>query len=139
MSSPIQPTKAFVPERNRLFFTCVIRDETGTMIPGSSLATLLCTRYLLGDPKTIINSRDAQSVKNVNGGTLYDTLQSWTDAAGVVHEFNFKMVFSPEDNAHVGAYPHERHVVVFRYTYDTTGAGSFTLVVEILDEPKVGA
>jgi hypothetical protein len=139
MSSPIQPTHAYVAERNRLFFTAEVRDETGALIPGSSLATLTLTLYLYGDPKTIINSRSAQSVKNANGGTTYDTIQTWTDEDNVAHEFNFKMVFSAEDNAHVGAYPAERHVAVFRWTYDTTGQGSFTILINILDEPKVGA
>ena len=60
-----------VPERSSRPLTFVMRDHRGDLIPAASISGISAT---LKDLKTntIINGRNAQAVRNVNGGVLTD-------------------------------------------------------------------
>lgn len=47
----------------------VVEDDDGNALPASSLVSLTCTLYD-GASKNILNSRDAQNIKNLNGGAV---------------------------------------------------------------------
>lgn len=69
-----------VPEQTSALYTATLVDETGAVVPGTSLLTLTLTLY---DKTTggILNSRNAQNVLNANGVTIdANGLVSWTIA-----------------------------------------------------------
>ena len=61
-----------VTERSSGQYTATITDETGTVVPLASIATVQLTLYNEADG-LIINNRDAQSIMNENDGTIDDT------------------------------------------------------------------
>jgi len=112
-----------VNERTTAVFAADLQDETGAAIPGDDLDALTLTLY---DETTrqVINSRDAVDVLNANGGTV--------DGQG-----HFVMVFSADDNQHLGGDTTETHVALFRWTYDTDKQGSQRVLLSVINEPKV--
>jgi len=97
-------------------YTATMRDETGATIDGTAMTTLTLTLY---DKRTgsIINSRNAQNVKNANGVAV--------TAAGVL-----TWTISTSDSVMVGRQDRERHVALFIGTWDT-GTKKFTHPVEM--------
>ena len=109
-------------------YTATIYDETETAILLADLTTITLTLY---DYATgvIINSRNAQDVKNTNDVTI--------TAAGIL-----AWTIKPADNAiittalHKSAY--ERHIALFEYTWDSgTNAGKHELELEVRQLNKV--
>lgn len=112
----------------RYLATLVDEDEV-TMIPGSALTTLVGTLYafVAGVP-TIVNGRNKQNVLNMNGVTVYDTLQ--TDAAG--HTYNLLYRLSVADTTLLTTLPFEKHTMLFEYTaYGGTLAGKHRVIFNI--------
>lgn len=58
-----------VLEQTTARYACTLQDHTGAAIDSGAVSAIVAT---LKDPsdETVINSRNAQSVLNVNGGTL---------------------------------------------------------------------
>jgi len=50
-------------------YTAILKDEAGVLIPVANINTLTLTLFNLKD-ETIINSRNAQDVKNLNNVTI---------------------------------------------------------------------
>ncbi len=97
-------------------YTATMYDETGATIDGTAMTTLTLTLY---DKRTgsIINSRNAQNVKNVSGVTV-------TSAGALT------WIISTSDTVMVGRADRERHAALFVGTWDT-GTKKFTHQVEM--------
>lgn len=111
-----------VRERSSGRVTAVLQDETGAVIPSSSLSTLTLTLYDVAT-NTILNSRDAQNVLNANNVTV--------DGSG-----NLTWTVQPADHAVVSTKPRarERHRGVFDFTW--TGGKRDWYAVEFLVEAE---
>jgi hypothetical protein len=118
-----------VAERTSALYRALIVDQTGALVPASSLTTLTLT-LTEKLSKLVVNGRNAQNVLGasgvaVNDVTTYDALQ--TDADGVT--YNLKWLIAIADttlvNNRVGQ---ERHIAVFIGTF---GAGGFTHTLEL--------
>jgi hypothetical protein len=100
------------------------QDDALTPAPASLLTTLTLKLYALDAARTIINSRDNQTVKNANGGTVNE--------AGLL-----VMVFDPADIPMLdSALPYERHIALFTWTWGSspvkTGRKEVALIVRNL-------
>ena len=84
MSAPIVK-KIRVDELNSAWFSGVLKDERGVVVPSASLTALLLKLYNR-TVDSIINSRNAVSVLNANGGTYHAT------------NGTFEMTFASADN-----------------------------------------
>ena len=88
-------------------------DETGTAVVMSVLTTLTLTLYNLAT-SAIINSRNAQNVKNANNVTIYDTPQTASDGS----KYNLLWAMVPADNPVVNqALQAEPHIALFQGTW----------------------
>ena len=99
-----------------------IIDEEDLPIPSLELGALTVTLYLRSDPRVIINSRNEQSVFNVNGGTFGET------------DGRFVWIMDPEDNAIVGrtrATRIEDHIALFEWTYGVGKQGNQEFVIRV--------
>ena len=100
-------------------FTSILRDEAGVFVPAADLTTLTLTLYQKSDRTTIINSRDAQSVLNVNNVTI-DTLG------------NLVWLMQPADNVVSDqTIDKESHIALFQYSWNA-GAKKASHEVEIV-------
>lgn len=106
-------------------YAATMYDETGATIDGTAMTTLTLTLY---DKRTngIINSRNAQDVKNTNGVSV--------DSAGAL-----VWTIAKEDTSIVGTSQVERHVAVFVGTW-STGTKKFVHEVEmdVINIKRVG-
>lgn len=66
-----------VNEGNIALISGTLTDEAGDAVPLAAIATLTLTLYD-ADLDSIINSRNAQSILNTNGGTLHATTGAFT-------------------------------------------------------------
>jgi hypothetical protein len=57
-----------IPEQSSAQYACTFVDATGAAITGASISAIVATLRAVGG--AVINSRNAQSVLNVNGGSL---------------------------------------------------------------------
>jgi len=95
-------------------YTATLQDETGAAIPLAELATLKLTFYDAeqGEPSVatgnILNSRNAQDVKNTNNVTVHAT-------SGLV-TWSLQTADNPIKNANLAT---ELHVARFDFTYGT--------------------
>ena len=142
MSSPNLPITWYVRDGASSVFYVLLNDENGTFIPGSSLDSMECWLYLKASPSTIINSRgthqgSGQDVFNANGGTLYDTVQTWTDENGVAHDYNFKLVLDAADNLNQDSSETEIHVLLLKWGFNTTGVGYYETLFSVTNNPQV--
>lgn len=125
MSQPLSFTAQPFPvnQNSNAKYSCVLKDEAGVAIPVGSITQLTLD---LTDKATgaAINGRTAQSVLNVNGGTI--------DSSG-----NFTMTFGFADNPIVTAATCpigdlERHVALFKYRYNgTQGREEHAVVISV--------
>jgi len=84
-------------------YTATLLDETGAVIDGTALDSLVLTVYDV-DSGAILNSRNAQNVKNANGVTITALgALAWT--------------LAPADNAILGKGATERHAAYFLATW----------------------
>ena len=114
-----------IMEKTTVKITATVEDEDGNGLAAASLDTLTLTLYSLED-NTIINSRDDQSVKNVNGVTL--------DANG-----SLIWTVTPADTIIVNTTLNaERHRAVFEWTYDTGAKnGKHVIDMRIINLVKI--
>lgn len=99
-----------LPERKTARFTAVMKDETNTVVPGSSLNTLTLTLYNKKD-LTVINSRNKHDILNTNGGTV--------SSLG-----NLTLILDPADMIIVHIVnKQEVHVALIEWTYGAGRAG----------------
>lgn len=116
---------ATIPEGSTARLTGVLKDESGVVIDVANLTTLTLTLYVKDFPNKIINSREGQSVKNANGGTV--------DGSG-----NLTMILSGADNAIVDAgNDTEDHIALFKWSWNSGanfGRKEILLTVDNLDK-----
>jgi hypothetical protein len=107
----------------RRVVSMTVSDTDGVVIPLASMTTITLT---LSDEKTgaIINSRDAQSILNVNGGAFHAT-------SGLL-----SIIFTPADNVLVGTKPVERHRALVEFTYASgTKADAYPFAIDVTAVP----
>lgn len=95
-----------INEKTTARITATLRDDAGAVVPGSSLTTATLTLYDLATD-TIINSRNAQDIRNANNVTI--------DESG-----NLSWVMGAADNPIVNsALNLETHIALFQFTWGT--------------------
>lgn len=115
-------------------YRATITDESGAMLPGSTLATLALTLYAIGagGASTYINSRNAQDVLNTNGVAVYDTLQTDTLVDGTQLTYNLKWSISALDttisNTNLKV---ERHIALFEWTWGLAKSGKHEIILAV--------
>jgi hypothetical protein len=116
-----------IAEETTQRITAVIRDETGTVIPGSALTSLTLTLYALDAQKTIINERERVSILNENGGSVSE--------GGAL-----ALLLTPEDQVIIDdTVEVERHVLLFEWIYDGGKTGRQELELKVVNLEKVPA
>lgn len=115
-----------VTEKTSALYEATLQDEAGVAVAGSSLATLTLTLYDVATG-TILNSRNAQNVLNLNGVTVSEAgALAWT------------MV--PADNAiTTTSRSYELHRAVFIATWDTTKQMVHEVEIRVRNIGKVPA
>lgn len=105
-------------EGTRRVVSMTVKDTDGVAIPLASMTTIKLTLQTMdGD---VVNSRDAQNVKNANGGTYADT-------SGLL-----SIILTPADNAIVGEADLERHSALIEFAYASgTKADSFPFYIDV--------
>jgi len=94
-----------VAEGTSTQLTATLKDRLGVAVPGTDLTHLTLTLYEL-ESETVINSRDAQNILGVNGGSV--------SVAGVL-----TLELSELDNVLVSQDSgRETHVALFQYRYN---------------------
>lgn len=126
-------------EQSSGVYRATITDESGALLPGSTLTTLKLTLYVVGSggAVTYINSRNEQNVLNTNGVQVFDSLQTDTFVDGTQVQYNLKWTISPSDTTLVvPTLATERHIALFEWTWPTSKAGKheITLAVKNLGE-----
>lgn len=114
-------------EKSSVVYTATLKDENEAVISSSDVSSLTLSLYSLDDPdRAVINSRNAQSILNANGGTL-TSLGALT------------IVLSSLDNVIVDqTRDFERHLAEVRWTYNAgTRHGSTTFLVIVKNLTKV--
>lgn len=107
-----------VNEGSEIDYTATLKDKTDAAVPLASLTDIVLT---LKDVETgeVINSRDAVSVKNTDGGTFHAT-------SGL-----FTMTFDEDDNAIVTATARkEKHIATFLATW-AGGQHQWDVIVKV--------
>jgi hypothetical protein len=115
-------------------YRAIITDESGAMLPGSTLSTLALTLYVIGSSGTVsyINSRNAQNVLNTNGVLVYDTLQTDTLTDGTTLEYNLKWTISPADTTlNSSTLKTERHIALFEWGWGVSKAGKHEVILAV--------
>jgi hypothetical protein len=112
--------RSVVSESTTLKLVGTLKDESGALINGASLSTMSLTLYNVVD-NAIINSRNAQSILNTNGGTI--------DGSG-----NWTLTLSPADNTVMDqSAASEDHVAIIKWTYSSGpvqgGVQSYSITV----------
>ena len=117
-----------VEEKSTGRYKVVLHDEAGLAIPLSAMTTITLTLYddYTG---TIINSRNAQNVKNTNNVSYTEAgLLTWT--------------LQPNDNiivtSEVRTNGYEKHIALFEYTWSSgSKAGKHELEFQVRQLNKV--
>lgn len=106
-------------ERDSVFLTANVRDETGTAIPGVNLTSLTWTLYNEKDLAVINSRNDVNGVPNVDG-------------SGV-----FSLTLTPDDMPIIGTGVTEYHRLLIEWMWDTTKRGSHEIRIEMSNVEKV--
>lgn len=121
MPAPNPDPRVFeVLEQTSGAITGLLVDNDGvTPIPSAALLTLTLTLYVIKTDGTtgIVNSRNAQSVLNLNNVTI--------TSGGI-----FTWIYQALDTTLVEALAYERHIALFRWT-TTTAAGACEIVLNV--------
>ncbi len=126
---PLTRNQRRIREATTAQYTATLKDETGTVIPTADMTAITLTLYN-DATAAIINSRDAQSVYDANGGTLHAT-------SGL-----FTMIFTPADSPIVDTTlahgVREIHIARFDFTWASgVKAGKHVLTLEVEQFLKV--
>jgi len=130
----IDPNTFPILEQASGVYRASITDEAGALLPGSTLATLTLTLYVIGAGGTItyINSRDHQDVFNTNGVQVFDALQTDTFLDGSTVTYNLKWIVAPEDTTLVSdQLKVERHIALFEWTWGVGKKGKHEVVLGV--------
>jgi len=123
--SHVTTLSTHVSEKSTSLLSWVFKDHAGVAVSSANLTTVTVTLY---DKATaaIINSRDGQSILNVNGGTA--------DTSG-----NGTLKLGPNDNVIVtAARKQEVHVALIQFTYNSgVDAGREELEFTVYNLSKV--
>tara|TARA_Y100000004_G_C8799106_1_gene362588 strand:- start:156 stop:548 length:393 start_codon:yes stop_codon:yes gene_type:complete len=117
-----------VEEKTTARYKVILSDELGAVIPLSDMTTIILTLYDVYTG-TIINSRNAQNVKNTNNVTYTEAgLLTWT--------------LQPNDNiivsSDVRTNSYEKHIALFEFTWDSGAkAGKHELEFQVRQLNKV--
>lgn len=116
---------SIIAEKTTKKLSFVVRDEADVAIPAANLSTLTATLYVKRSG-AIINSRNAQSILNANGGTV--------DSSG-----NGTLTLTPADNAIVSATgAEEDHELLIEWTYAAgVKAGKHLIHLRVANLTKV--
>lgn len=117
-----------INEKTSGVYYATLVDESGALVGPTVLSALTLTLY---DKVTgsIINSRNAQNVKNANNVTVFDTLQM---AADGVTTFNLAWALQPLDGPIVtDSNAVETHIALFQATW-AAGAKALKFEVQLL-------
>jgi hypothetical protein len=129
------PALGPVNELTNAVYTATLRDENGSLVPGSALTAAYLT--LCNYPsEEVINGRDRQDILNVNGVTIYNVLQ--TDLV-TGHTYNVRWEMEPDDNAFLGQggtwtlglKPTETHHAIFDFQWGLTGRAVHQAVIVV--------
>lgn len=134
-TSPDAPTYQ-INERESGRFTALLLGDDETMIPGSTLSTLVLTLYVVKSDGTdqILNSRNRQNVLGVNDVVLYDTEQ--TDPDG--NPYNLLWNIRPLDTVIVEERLNwERHIALFEWTTPAGVSGNTEVVLNVRNLRRV--
>ena len=116
---PLTRDQRTIKEATTAQYMATLTDEAGVAIPSADLTTLTLTLYN-ESTAAIINSRDAQSVLNANGGTMHATSGLLT------------MIFAVADNPIVDtSLTHgqtETHIAMFKFTWNAGAKAGYHLV-----------
>jgi hypothetical protein len=112
------PLSDGVNEGSTAEYACDLVDASGDSIDASAVLTIVATLRANG-VSAVINGRDDQNVKDINGGTL-------TDGA-------FTLELSALDNVIVSSTSdrEELHKLTLQMTYNKTGGGTGALTHEV--------
>jgi hypothetical protein len=113
----------------RLLLTLTDVDGVTALTNLSSVLTTFALTLFDQATGQIINTRQGQSVKNANGFSVYDTLQ--TDPV-TGQTYNVLGRLDPADNAIVGTGAIETHIAEFTWTWGSplkTGGGDVAIPV----------
>lgn len=115
----------WVNEKVTAKYSAILQDEDENALSSSDIQTLTLTLYDKSTG-TIINSRNAQDVKNTNGVSV--------DGSG-----NVIWVMEPDDNAIVTATSKvEKHIALFQWTWNSGAkAGRHEIVIQVKNLTKV--
>jgi hypothetical protein len=106
-----------IAEKTTWLYTAIAEDQTGTRIPGSSLATFVLTLFNCDAELSIINSIQNTNILNTDRGTI--------DEDG-----NVSIIFHRLDNILVDeTQARETHIAVIKCTYNG-GLDGFTHEIE---------
>ena len=116
------PVVAEVNEETTFSYTTILEDEDGNPIAASAIDSITCTirESASGD---IVNTRDAQDVKNTNNGTIHATSGLFT--------FAFQQGDTGIINTDVEYGQMEEHLVTFVVVYSTSRKASRNLIIRV--------
>ena len=107
----LESSAALILERTTAFWSGVLKDQDGNVIPSAALSALKLTHMVKDDntPFTLINSRDHQNVLNANNVTV--------DSAGLVTWEMLPVDNLINDNAGISHVNEEPHVSVLEFEW----------------------
>lgn len=117
--------KAFaIDEQESGRYTAIITGNDGvTPLPGATLTTLVLTLYVIKADGTDSLIRTAQSILNVNNGTV--------SAGGAI-----TWLIQPADTTLVEDIPFERHIALFEWSWPA-GQGKHEVVLVVRNLRRV--
>lgn len=127
-----------IPERSSAIYITTIRDEWKVPVTAGDISDLTATLTLKTASGTVINSRNAQDVKNKNGVTFYGTVQTAPDGK----TYNMMWTLSPADNAILGTggAPQEIHYATFDLAWASgTKRVTHELTILVRNVPAISA
>jgi hypothetical protein len=114
-----------IAEKTTAKITFTLKDEADTVIPLDQIATLTLTLYN-EESRTIINTRDAQNVLNLNNVTVHATsgLVTW-------------LLQSADTSIETATKRYEIRVALFAWTFATTKSGKRQIRFKVQNLEKV--
>ena len=114
-----------IAEKTTAKITFTLKDEADTVIPLDQIATLTLTLYN-EESRTIISTRDAQSVLNLNNVTVHATsgLVTW-------------LLQSADTSIETATKRYETRIALFAWTFATTKSGKRQIRYKVQNLEKV--
>lgn len=137
---PSEPQQSFnIDEQESGSFTALITGNGGEPLPGSTLATLRLTNYVIKQDGTdqILNNRNQQDVLNANNVQLLETPLPRADGT------YYNLIWTVQggatgDTAIVeNALKFERHIQLWEWTWGASGSGKMETVLVVKNLRRV--